>query len=260
MTQYTRGIRDALCGAVAIALIVVSIFMTSGCHPQIYPDGNLAFIGKAIPILRPTFYAPGGPAARAFESEVAWCGRATKLGEIDPNVAPPFAWTSFAQLDGAVEPHLAPLPRADLGTLVAEFLHISDAQIRDEALYEEYDVQRKLGMLDGLIPVTVRNGLIERNDCLTFAAFLSSYSKGTNWVEWKPHRFIVHTGDLLDISVRTELIPALQAMRDAKTTYGAKIYSVAGNHDGSTFGNIPDSASDTRALGINRSEFVLAHL
>jgi len=39
-----------------------------------------------------------------------------------------------------------------------------------------------------------------------------------------------------------------------------RIYSVAGNHDGLIFGNLPDQKTSTRGLGINKSEFILGNL
>src|SRR5262249_8872685 len=80
-----------------------------------------------------------------------------------------------------------------------------------------------------------------------------------------PLRFLVHTGDLLDISVASELIEGVDILHAAKkrfggTTNGYRFFNVAGNHDGLTFGNIADEQSDTHGLGVNRSAFVLSQV
>lgn len=145
------------------------------------------------------------------------------------------------------------------GTPIGEFLHISDAQIRDESMYVNSPKDLLfLNQFDPWVNVTVRRSIVERYDALVLATFLHGYASAK---ETGLPRFIVHTGDLLDISLVSEVMEAMNILRhvDEKRS-GVPVYSVAGNHDGMTFGNILDLHSDTRGLGINKAEFVFAHL
>lgn len=152
-----------------------------------------------------------------------------------------------------------PLSKSMAGSLVAEFLHLSDAQIRDENLYASPDWRAKLLTYDTYINSSIRHPFVERYDSFTLAAFLIVHGKESSAYGPPMRRpFVVHTGDLIDISVSTELIDSLSILRAFRCEY--EIYSVAGNHDGLTFGNLRDRWTDTRGLGINRSEFVLGHL
>ena len=150
------------------------------------------------------------------------------------------------------------------GQKISEFLHVSDAQIRDESLYESSLLDLlQMYSLDNLVRVTIRRPLVEKFDAFTLAAFLAGYGKA---VAEKPgNQFVVHTGDLLDISVVTELMDGLHVFKTLSQSFNTngssmKIYSVAGNHDGLVFGNIPDGDADGRGLDINKSEFIFAHL
>ena len=150
------------------------------------------------------------------------------------------------------------------GRLISEFLHISDAQIRDESLYETSPLDLfQMYSLDNLLGVTIRRPLVEKFDSFTLAAFLVGYEKG---VSKKPgNQFVVHTGDLLDISVATELMDGLSVFKNVSNTvnpshHDMKVFSVAGNHDGLVFGNIPDGKADGRGLDVNKAEFIFAHL
>jgi len=166
-------------------------------------------------------------------------------------------------LSNAVKPHrnaAVDAPDAD-DVLIAQFLHISDAQIRDEDLHDEATHARKLRDLDGFIRVAVRNSTVEQVDSLTLAAHLSAYAQeSSNCRNDETHRFIVHTGDLLDTSVVSELITGIDVLKQVEVAHTCPIYSVTGNHDGLTFGNLTDAAAVTHGLGVNRSEFILGHL
>ncbi len=155
--------------------------------------------------------------------------------------------------------------------LVAHFLHLSDAQIRDETVYK---YQGNLQEVDSFINVTVRRPLVEEYDVLTLASFLAAYNaevrsevrsrKLPNIGKAGP--FLIHTGDLLDLSVITELMDALKVLGywhmgcAQGANRGYPIYSVGGNHDGLLFGNIPQRTADTQDIGVNQSEFVLGHI
>ena len=149
--------------------------------------------------------------------------------------------------------------------LVSEFLHLTDAQIRDESLYEFNPLDLyQFNTIDNLISVTIRRALVERFDSLTLASFLVGYGKGVEDAQRK--QFIIHTGDLLDISMATELMEGMEVFRGAQKLFNEtegmqlKIFSVAGNHDGLVFGNLSDGQADGRGLDINKAEFIFAHL
>ena len=150
------------------------------------------------------------------------------------------------------------------GWLISEFLHVSDAQIRDETLYESSPLDLiQLYSLDNLLTVTIRRPLVEKFDSFTLAAFLAGYGKAVS--HRSGNQFVVHTGDLLDISVATELMDGLSVLKNVSSAFNPtssamRIYSVAGNHDGLVFGNIPDGKADGRGLDVNKAEFIFAHL
>lgn len=155
---------------------------------------------------------------------------------------------------------------------VSRFLHISDAQIRDERLYGADDQYARMQSVDryGFGPFkrpfldsTIRPVTVERFDSLLYAAFLTAYADAQrdNAADAAETPFIIHTGDLLDASVTSEFYPALRIMREVAIRYPElPLYSVGGNHDGQTFGNIRDQFTNTWGLGINKTEFVLGSL
>ena len=152
---------------------------------------------------------------------------------------------------------------------ISQFLCLSDAQIRDEQVYAQgkSDYIDQLLYFDRFFGVTIRRSFVEKFDSLTFASFLIGYRKeveATGQERAKlglPDPFILHAGDLLDISTSTELLTALSTVRACLPEHRPpRFYSVAGNHDGLVFGNLPNEWVDMRSLGINLSEFVLAHL
>jgi 3',5'-cyclic AMP phosphodiesterase CpdA len=147
----------------------------------------------------------------------------------------------------------------ELKTTVSAFVHLSDAQICDEQSYDDANDQEALEFFDFFQDVTSRRGLVEANDSLVFAAFLFAANRdaGTR-PAIDPPPFVIHTGDLLDISLASELREAMNVASAPQLSI--PFYSVGGNHDGLTFGNIADTHSDTRSLGINNTEFVLGHL
>jgi len=152
---------------------------------------------------------------------------------------------------------------------VSNFLTMSDAQIRDENVY----AQGKSNYIDQLIyfdrfyGVTIRRTFVEKFDSLTFASFLTAYRKEVEAEKTErdktgtPDPFIIHTGDLTDISTTTELLTALSTVHACLSDNAPPVFfSMGGNHDGLIFGNIPNHWVDMRSLGVNLSEFVLAHL
>jgi len=157
---------------------------------------------------------------------------------------------------------------AERGPLVSTFLHLSDAQLRDEAMYGAPGENSNLTAFDTLFNVTVRRPLVEEYDTLTLASFIAAYrdyikeSSSPQSASAKP--FLIHTGDLLDLSVVSELMDALRVFgywsRPSPEGPALRLLSVPGNHDGLLFGNTPEWLADSQDVGVNQSEFVLAHL
>lgn len=152
-----------------------------------------------------------------------------------------------------------PMPARAPGVVVAEFLQVSDAQIRDELIPDGLQ-ELELSLWDQIINESVRNADVEAYDSLTLAAFVAAFAQDARQAPSGPRPFLVHTGDLLDIGLVTELIEGLNILRSEAERGGPPLYSVTGNHDGLIFGNLPDTDAATLGLGINRSEFVLAHV
>ncbi|MHC4740410.1 MAG: metallophosphoesterase family protein [Planctomycetota bacterium] len=154
---------------------------------------------------------------------------------------------------------------------IASFLHIADAHIRDERLYDQswFDKQI-LSLTHRFTKTTKRDPFVDSFDSLTLACFLIAYgntvySNHDKLEERGIEPFVIHGGDTLDVSLVTELMEARRILRNASDYYkknktDIEIYSVAGNHDGLYFGNLTDERTSTRGLGINKSEFVLGHL
>ena len=149
-----------------------------------------------------------------------------------------------------------------------EFLHLSDAQVRDTKIIRRSDYV----LYDVLAPFssTLRYELIEDLDSVLLAAMLRGYRiMLADHPNRRASTFAVHTGDLLDLSLVTEMLDAsaairyaVKAQRDGETSTGGlwelPFVSVSGNHDGLTFGVIGDQNSTTWELGLNRLEFHLA--
>jgi hypothetical protein len=144
----------------------------------------------------------------------------------------------------------------DIYDCIDVFLHISDVHIRDEKIHESSPLRKlQLQQVDWVEEVTLRSPCVELYDSIVFTSFLVGSAKDSN------ASFIVHTGDLLDISLSTELVEAMNIMRIFTQKYpDLPIYSLAGNHDGLIWGNLPDRYTKTRGLGINRTEFVLGNM
>lgn len=162
----------------------------------------------------------------------------------------------FEAVKKVPQPERLSLDSQDVATV--SFLHISDAQIRDQRAFETSFIdQLALGLVDSAIGPAVRRSVLEQFDSVAFASFLAADAKRP----LAPDRrhFIVHTGDLLDLSVASELVESLEILDRAKREH-ARIYSVAGNHDGLLFGNMGEKLSGTHDFGLNRTEFVLGHV
>lgn len=158
---------------------------------------------------------------------------------------------------------------------IAELLCVSDAQIRDEEVYSA-GYMNELLYYDRIVGVTIRRSFVEKFDALSLASFLIAYRRETQAPDAVKLRrederaglrdpsarpFIVHPGDLCDISTTTELLTGLLTVKQCLRGEGAPpFYSLAGNHDGLVFGNVPNRWADMRMLGTNLSEFVLGHL
>jgi hypothetical protein len=241
------------CGTWVSALLAVGTFVAlGGCGGiAVDPDTTLARAAGAIPWLDPIMELPAGTAVPALVRPHTW---------LRPDLSTQL--TCPADVATAVAAHQfgADAPAGDV--TLARFLHISDAQLRDERLHDEQEAAARLKDLDKWVSVTVRNSNVEYLDTLTLAAFLFGFAKNDACSARRdePGAFVIHTGDLLDISVTTELLEGLEVFAYTQRGLRCPVYSVAGNHDGTTFGNLPDSATDTRGLGINRSEFVMGHL
>ena len=142
---------------------------------------------------------------------------------------------------------------------IVEFLQVSDAQIRDERAYPP----RALRGWDKVpyLQSTIRFPLMEILDGVVLDTFLENYRKQIEQYDVNESKFdffVVHTGDLLDISLVTELIEAHNILRPIGEDL--PVYSLVGNHDGLIFGNLTDEQTKTWEIGINRKEFVLGSL
>jgi len=139
------------------------------------------------------------------------------------------------------------------------FLHCSDAQIRDPDIIP----RSKLVNFDKALVHSLRLEWIEQVNDILLAATLSGFRHEAaehGLLNTEGPLFAVHTGDLIDISLSTELLDAAAAIRVGwreGEANDAPFFSVPGNHDGLTFGTIDDRYSKTWELGINRIEFDL---
>lgn len=175
---------------------------------------------------------------------------------------------SPGRLDGAIEgfdvvsEEGAARPAGEGHTLISRFLHVADAQIRDDRLYALTKDKDPIFLWD--TPPVIRNTHVYSYDSLVYASFLIAYAKGVKSDKNRPPEdgaFIVDGGDLLDICVITELVEVMNIRRHVANTYQQlAVYSSCGNHDSLTWGNLRDEWTDTRGLGVNRAEFVLGHL
>ena len=147
-----------------------------------------------------------------------------------------------------------------------EILHLSDAQIRDQSILTRSDYE----LYDQILSSTLRLELIEDFDSLLLAAILRGYRLTAADYSQERRAVVaaVHTGDLIDISLVTELMDASAAVRYACNAIAEGneevpplgFLSVPGNHDGLTFGVIDDKHSRTWEIGLNRLEFHLASM
>ncbi len=191
---------------------------------------------------------------------------------------------TFQALDAAVKSGLEPvipeyaepLPPPPPGFdrskgAVAQFLHVSDVHIRDADIPRKSGMEKSLGEIDRVVGTAARLAHTEAFDSLVFAAFLSGYAKahatpapagGTATpAAGGPPAFIMHGGDLVDISLITELTEGLRILRGAAQAHpSVPIYTMVGNHDGLFLGNWFASLTDTLGLVVNGPEFVLGHL
>jgi hypothetical protein len=153
---------------------------------------------------------------------------------------------------------------------VVRFLHLSDSQVRDETLSGDVAQKLQFNMWDLFVNVSVRRPFVEAFDALTLASFLVGHGKEVARCRTAPDSlgcdaarqdaFVIHTGDLLDMSVATELLETTNILRDVSDRYNFEMFSVGGNHDGLFFGNVADERTDTYSIGVNLTEFVLGHM
>jgi hypothetical protein len=144
-----------------------------------------------------------------------------------------------------------------------EILHLSDAHIRDAHILRRSDYR----LNDLILKDTLRLELIENLDSLLLAAVLRGYRNEIASYHSSRQRGVlaVFTGDLLDLSLVTEMIDGAAAVnyackKHAPNPPSLPFLQVPGNHDGFTFGNIEDKNSTTWELGLNQLEFSLASL
>lgn len=190
------------------------------------------------------FAGPCGPGWRNVQLGMqAWSTKLAACLDRIPETTPLGCWAR------GKEPPTVPQNNEEMSI---EFLLISDAQTRDERAYEP----EQLRWIDFFIEPTIRLPLVEVMDGVVLQAFVSAYSQHTNENQGDAaSRFLIHGGDLLDVSLVTELVEANETFSHAEPEIS--VYSVVGNHDGLTWGNLPDSRTTTWELGINRTEFVL---
>ncbi|HUT35487.1 MAG TPA: hypothetical protein VNE39_18510 [Planctomycetota bacterium] len=262
MPKTPASVTSKIAWALPAALVAVACGMLSGCAP--IRDGFAA--------ITPFYSIP-----REQGAELS-------TRPIEPFSAfprPPDARTRVLDvLEGAAADELASLgssarPGAD-HRLVAEFLTISDLHLRDEEVYAEgrSSYINRLVYFDRYVAGAIRRSFVERFDATTLASFLIGYRKEAAYEAEARRRavaagtadasvapFIVHTGDLLDISTSTELLSALTIVRGCLPPGSSPPFCcVAGNHDGQVFGAVENRRADMRMLGVNLAEFVLGHL
>ena len=152
---------------------------------------------------------------------------------------------------------------------VASFLHLSDPQIRDERIYnEDWFDDLQLRAVGYVVSSARRDPFIDSFDSLNLASFLLAYGKRMSLrnAQRKSLRpFVIITGDLLDISLATELMEVRKVLyavfqSEDFQKNGIEVKLAAGNHDGLVFGNFTDRRTKTRSLGINKSEFIMGLL
>ncbi|MCK4624334.1 MAG: hypothetical protein KAV00_03415 [Phycisphaerae bacterium] len=239
-------------------LAALSLFLISGCvFFEVPEDVAVSTATKRIPWLLNEQYAQEsapGPGARVSPSE--------------------HFTSSFKSLDKAIKAGLKQVPGSKTKKetkditqnyiCVGRFLHITDAQVRDDRIYAKGKFKNQLLRLDTVLAPAIRNSYVYAFDSLIYASFLIGYGKyakkqgnnGPNSVQ----PFVVDGGDLLDISVITELVETMNIRREIADKYKLQVYSIGGNHDGLTWGNLPDKPTKMRGLGVNKTEFVLGHL
>lgn len=173
----------------------------------------------------------------------AWSTKLPLCRDRTPETSPPECWTR------GNEPPAVPQGDEEMSV---EFLLISDAQTRDERAYEP----GQLRWIDLFIEPTIRLPLVEVMDGIVLQTFVSAYSQHVNEDQGDAtSRLLINGGDLLDVSLVTELVEANETLSRAEPEIS--VFSVVGNHDGLTWGNLPDSRTTTWELGINRTEFIL---
>lgn len=236
---------------IIFVLLCLSLLLINGCDFFIVPEGvEVSTITKQIPWL-----IDGEPC----QSTTYPCASKNLLGPFD----------SFDNLEKAISGskyvHKQEEEKENSQQkefeYVGRFLHITDAQVRDDRIYKD-KFKNRLLRWDDIIPSTIRNSYVYSFDSLIYASFLIAYGKDQqNNSSDTTQPFVVDGGDLLDISLITELVETMNIRRKIATKYPKmKTYSLGGNHDGLTWGNWPDKVTDTRCLGINKTEFVLGHL
>lgn len=262
MADRKRGRVHQLTAAVSLLLLGSLTWgggAACGSRPPPRPLAKLPFIGSYFEIPRPA-------AVNALTSARRWEGEPmagyTRARLVDEGVAGLQLW--------GLGPRSRWDPRHEGTAPQSQFLailHLSDAQVRDTAILRRSDFE----ISDLVLPSTTRLELIEDLDSLLLAALLRGFRTATKaLVDEHPDAVLaVHTGDLTDISLVTEMIDATAAVRygchgpqlpEGHALPSLPFVSVPGNHDGLTFGVIEDWRTMTWELGMNRLEFHLASL
>jgi len=133
-------------------------------------------------------------------------------------------------------------PSTDQLTSLWSFVHISDVQLKEHRVTMEGALST--AAYDGLTNGALRHPLLERHDdAVLLATVLGINSlEDTSWMSAAfddhppaPPRFVLHTGDAVDVGLFSELTQFLAAMDELKLP----LYNALGNHDALFFGTFP---------------------
>lgn len=123
------------------------------------------------------------------------------------------------------------------------FVHMSDVQLKEHRVTMEGAISTEA--YDGLTNGALRHPQLERHDDAVLLATVLSINAlaDTQWLEgtFAPYptprrpRFVLHTGDAVDVGLFSELTQFLVTMGELKLPF----YNAVGNHDGLFFGTFP---------------------
>ncbi len=134
------------------------------------------------------------------------------------------------------------VPSEDRLTSLWSFVHMSDVQLKEHRVTMEGALST--AAYDGLTNGALRDPLLERHDDAVLLATVMAINafESTDWLSGAfgdhppaPPRFVLHTGDAVDVGLFSELTQFLAAMNELKLP----LYNALGNHDSLFFGAFP---------------------